>query len=287
MTRRRLGKTEFQISPVVYGGIVSMEDGQKSSNRYVSYAVDAGINYFDVAPSYGDAEEKLGNSLKPYRKDVYLACKTGMRDAKNAQIEMEKSLKLLHTDYFDVYQLHSLTTKEDLDIAFGEGGIMDLLVKAKQSGIIRNISFSAHDEDVALQAMSMFDFSTVLFPLNWGTGLGKGFGNCLVKKAKELDMGILGMKTLIHRAWINEEEKNTSGFTKSWCKPITDNDKLAIAAMKYTLGLGADTLVPPGNFENFLFVVKNIEECLKNPITTEDLTYLQSELRKIDGRFFF
>lgn len=287
MIRRRLGKTEFLISPVVYGGIISMEDGQENSDRYVSSAIDSGINYFDVAPSYGDAQEKLGNSLRPYRGDVYLACKTGMRDAKSAQVEMEKSFKLLHTDYFDVYQLHSLTTEEDIDIAFGEGGIMDFLVNAKAQGKIRNISFSAHNEEIALKAISMFDFSTVLFPLNWGTSLGKGFGNTLVKKAKELDMGILGMKTLIHRAWIDDSEKISSGFTKSWCKPIIGNDKLSLAAMKYTLSLGADTLVPPGNFENFSFILKNIDECLKNPLNADDLEYLKSELVKIDGRFFF
>ena len=89
MKYRTLGNTGFNVSAVSYGGIVSMEDGQEASNRYVSWAIDQGINYFDVAPTYGDAQEKLGASLKPYRKDVYLACKTAQRLHKDAKIELE------------------------------------------------------------------------------------------------------------------------------------------------------------------------------------------------------
>ena len=101
MIKRKFGNTGFDITPVVYGGIVSMEDGQDASDKYVSWAIDHGINYFDVAPSYGDAQEKLGNSLIPYRKKIHLACKTGCRMRVDAQKEFEESFRLLHTDYFD------------------------------------------------------------------------------------------------------------------------------------------------------------------------------------------
>jgi aryl-alcohol dehydrogenase-like predicted oxidoreductase len=116
MIYRSLGNTGYQVSAVVYGGIVSMRDGQTNSDRYVAWAIEQGINYFDVAPTYGDAQEKLGQSLIPYRKDVYLACKTKQRLREGAEKEMKESLRLLHTDHFDVYQMHELPTKEDLDI---------------------------------------------------------------------------------------------------------------------------------------------------------------------------
>ena len=79
MKKRKLGNTGYEISPVIYGGIVSMNDGQANSDQYVSWAIEHGINYFDIAPSYGDAQEKLGNSLRSYRSKVYLACKTAQR----------------------------------------------------------------------------------------------------------------------------------------------------------------------------------------------------------------
>ena len=117
MQYRRFGKTGIEISAVAYGGIVSMDDGQAASDRYVAWAIDQGVNYFDVAPTYGDAEEKLGNSLKLYRNQVHLACKTAERMRAQAEKELATSHKLLHTDHFDVYQLHAIASMEDVEKA--------------------------------------------------------------------------------------------------------------------------------------------------------------------------
>ena len=68
MEKHILGKTGYEITPVSYGGIVSMRDGQRQSDHHVAWAIERGINYFDVAPTYDDAQEKLGCSLEPYRK---------------------------------------------------------------------------------------------------------------------------------------------------------------------------------------------------------------------------
>lgn len=287
MQRRNLGNTGYEISPVVYGGIVSMEDGQEASDRYVEYAIKKGINYFDVAPTYGDAQEKLGNSLKSYRNHIYLACKTNCRLAEDGKRELEESFDLLHTDYFDVYQMHGLVSMEELDTAFSKGGVMETMFKAKEEGSLKKLGITCHSEEVALEALKRYDFDTVLFPLNWGINLGKNFGTRIASAAKEKNIGLLGMKTLIHRAWINEEERIHSSFPKSWCKPISDHEALGIAAIKYTLSMGADAVVPPGNFESFSFVVEHIDECLNNPLSDEERTLLNKELRKIDGQYFF
>lgn len=287
MIKRRLGNTGYEIAPVVYGGIVSMSDGQDASDRYVEYAVNKGINYFDVAPSYGDAQEKLGNSLKPYRKDIYLACKTNKRMAEEGKRELDESLNLLHTDYLDNYQMHGLASLEEVETAFGKDGVMDIMIRAKEEGIVRRLGITCHSEEAALKALDLYDFDTVLFPLNWGLNMGKDFGSRISRTAKERGIGLLGMKTLIHRAWINDDEKHQSRFLKSWCKPISENEELGIAAIKYTLSLGADAVVPPGNFESFSFVVEHIEECLANPLNEADRELLKKELVKIDGRYFF
>ncbi|PRR82033.1 aldo/keto reductase [Clostridium vincentii] len=288
MDKRKFGNTGFEITPVVYGGIVSMRDGQEASDQYVSWAIDRGINYFDVAPTYEDAQEKLGISLMPYRKNIHLACKTGCRMKVDAQKEFEKSFSLLHTDYFDVYQMHALKKEEDVDKAFGVGGVMEMMVKAKERGLVRNLGITCHNEAVALKAMSLYDFDTVLFPLNWHMNIGHDMGTQLCKTAKEKGMGLLGMKELIERAWFNPDERENSTFQKSWCKPIDlENKELRLAAMKYTLSLGVDTLIPPGDFTNFSFVVENIEECLKNPLTEADLTFLKQYYEKVKDHPFF
>ncbi len=288
MQKVTLGKTGYQVSAVVYGGIISTSEGQQASDRYVSWAIDRGINYFDVAPSYGDAEEKLGQSLRPYRRDVYLACKTTERRREAAEKEIMSSLKLLQTDYFDNFQVHSVTTPEDIETAFGPGGTMELLLELKQKGVLRKIGFSAHSEYAALELMKRYDFDTALFSMNYLLDMGQGIGRDLAKLKKEKGFGLLGMKSIIERAWDNEQERQKSDYPKSWCKPFGLSDKdLRVAAMKYALNLGADVLVPPGNYENFKFMVEHIDEVLKHPLGDQDRALLLARFEQVRDKPFF
>ena len=288
MEKRILGKTGYAVTPVVYGGIVSMRDGQDTSDRYVSWAVDRGINYFDVAPSYGDAQEKLGNSLLPYRKGVYLACKTQKRTAAEAKQELLQSMELLHTDYFDVYQLHALSSRADVEAAFAPGGVMETVEWGRREGIIRRVGITAHSETAALDALSRYDFDTVLFPFNWSLHMAFGNGENLMKTAKARNMGVLAMKAFIERAWNEPGEREHSRFPKSWCKPIdTEDTAFLLAAMRYALSLGADTLVPPGNFETFSFAVRHIDEALARPLSDGERAFLAQKLETVKDRLFF
>lgn len=288
MQYRKFGRTGFEISAVSYGGIVSMDDGQAASDRYVAWAIDQGVNYFDVAPSYGDAEEKLGNSLVPYRNKVHLACKTGQRMRDEAEKELLQSQKLLHSDHFDVYQLHAIASMEDVEKAFGPGGVMELVSTLKQRGIAANVGITAHNEDAALKCLELYDFDTVLFPFNWFMNMEHGMGSRLIKAAKERNMGVLCMKAFIERKWDSEEERAASAFPKSWCKPIDVEDTaFGTAAMKYALSLGVDTLIPPGNYASFSFAVDHIDECLNNPLTDAERKFLEEKLQLVRGKEFF
>ncbi|MHC1786783.1 MAG: aldo/keto reductase [Christensenellales bacterium] len=288
MQKRQLGRTGYQVSAVIYGGIVSGGEGQPASDRYVGWAIDHGINYFDVAPTYGDAEERLGSSLKPYRHEVYLACKTMERRREGAKRDIERSMALLHTDYFDVFQLHAMTTPEDIEVAFGPGGTMELLRDLKQKGVLRKVSFSAHNERAALELLKRYPFDTVLFPMNFALDMDQGIGRDLAALKKEKGFGLLGMKSIIERAWVDEKERENSPYPKSWCKPfgITDRD-LRLAAMKYTLAMGSDVLVPPGNYESFKFMVDHIDEALAGPPSQAEEAMLAERLKLVRDRPFF
>ena len=284
--KRKLGNTGYEVFPIAYGGIVSMKDGQLPSDRYVAQAIEQGVNYFDVAPAYGDAEEKLGNSLRPYRKQVYLACKTAKRIKKDAELEMQNSMKTLYTDYFDIYQMHALSTMEELETAFAPGGVMELMVKMKEQGYARKLGITCHSEEVALKAIALYPFDTVLFPFNWHMHMAHGMGGRLMQVAKERGMGVLAMKQLVERSWLEGESRDE--FPKSWCKPISATDPaLRIAAMKYALEMGADILVPPGNFECFFFEVAHIEECLREPLADAERHLLQDRLEIVKEYPFF
>ena len=279
-----LGHTGINVSAVVFGGIINRDETQGDANGNVAEAVAAGINYFDVAPSYGNSQERLGPALAPYRADVHLACKTMARDAKGAKAEMEESLRLLQTDYFDVYQLHALSTDADLDEAFGPGGAMETLVRAKQAGIIRHVGFSAHNEDVALRALTLYPFETVLFPMNWALGINRGWGDRLSALVQERGIGLLALKTLVRRKWREGEERV---YPKSWCQPIYGNEALGLAAMKYAVLKGANTLVPPGDTEHLGFMLNNIGRAYSEPLTEEERALLHSEAILVQDELIF
>ncbi|MFA6455766.1 MAG: aldo/keto reductase [Bacteroidota bacterium] len=288
MLKRILGKTGFEIFPVVYGGIVSMRDGQDASDTSVSWAIERGINYFDVAPTYEDAEEKLGNSLRPYRKNIFVACKTRHRMKTDAEQELHRSLSLLHTDHFDVYQLHAITTQEDIDQAFGPNGAMELLVKAKQEGKVRSLGITAHSEAMAMKAISLYEFDTIMYPTNYLMHMRNEMGTSVCAEAKKQGMGILSIKSLVHRRWKDENEKNSSRFPKSWVKPIdVQNKAFAIAALKYSLHMGADAIIPPGDFKNFSFTVDVIREVIETPLQEEEMKLLKEEFSLVKDFPFF
>lgn len=299
MQYRKLGKTGYNVSAVSYGGIVSAffydnvnypQFQQSDSDRYVAWAIEQGVNYFDVAPSYGDAQLRLGESLIPYRKNVYLAVKTGCRDYKGAEAEMRRSLELLHTDCFDTYQMHALSTMEDLEKAFAPDGCMKLFDEMKQKGIARRIGFTAHSEKVALEALKRYDFDSVLFPFNWHMNMEHGMGSTLAKTCLEKNVGLLCMKSMIERAWDDSRDVEArKKYPKSWCKPIDveADPELLLAAMKYALSLGVNTLVPPGNFDHFRFAVEHIDEAIAHPLTSDDLALLKARLADVRYAPFF
>ncbi|MBR1708081.1 MAG: aldo/keto reductase [Clostridia bacterium] len=298
MKQNILGRTGLQVSAIAYGGIVSTMsdyanytysgDGQQASDDYVEYALDAGINYFDVAPKYGDAQEKLGNSLRGVREHITLACKTGCRDYDSAARDAEKSLRLLHTDHFDIYQLHALHNEDDVERAFASNGVMRLMEELRKSGTARFLGITAHSESAALKALELFDFDTVLFPTNWQMSMAIGYGSQVIRKAKERNMGILGMKSMIERGFGPGDDGARKRWPKSWCKPFDPEtqSQLLLAAMKYARFMNPDTLIPAGDIEHFRFAVQHADEIWNDPFSDQERALLEAHLPEVKDRLF-
>lgn len=242
MQRRTLGKTGLEVSIIAFGGIVVMDATPDEAQRSVGEAVARGVNYFDVAPSYGDAEIKLGPALEPYRSQVHLACKTGQRDKAGAAAELRQSLQNLRTDHFDVYQLHALSTMADLEQAAGPGGALEAFVEAREAGLARYLGFSAHSSEVALEAMRRFDFDTVLFPINYVLYHEANFGPAVIKAAQERNMGRLALKAMARTNWAEGEPRTAK---KCWYKPLTDRHEAELA-LRFTLSEPLSIAIPPG-----------------------------------------
>lgn len=283
----KFGRTGLMISPVVYGAIINMNETPEQTSAYVKEAIDAGINYFDVAPSYGDAQALLGPALEPYRKDVVLACKTTERTAEGSKKELLESLEALRTDHFDVYQVHSLSSMEDVETIFGPGGAMETFRWAKEEGLARFIGMSIHNEEAALKALELYDFDTLMFPMNWAIGLRTGWGDKISENAAANDRGLLAIKSQAHRMWDEGEERT---YPKAWCRPFNtegDDVPLAIAAMKYAIHKGAHTLVPTGDIDHFRFMLKHIDQVKNEPMTDAEWDLLNLEAVQVGDRLIF
>ena len=248
LPRRPLGRTGENLSVIGFGGIVVMGKEQRHADRSVARAVEEyGINYFDVAPSYGDAEERLGPALEPYRKRCFLACKTTEDTAGGAGRELHDSLRRMRTDYFDLYQLHALKSLEEVETIFGPKGAMETFLKAREEGKIRFLGFSAHSAEAAISAMERFDFDTILFPVNYAMWTRGNFGPEVIARAREKGMGILSLKTLCRGKWPEGVERT---HPPCWYQPVTDPGEMDLA-LSFAFSRGATAVLPPGNEELF------------------------------------
>ncbi|MFO7979619.1 MAG: aldo/keto reductase [Candidatus Aminicenantes bacterium] len=279
--QRKLGKTGEKLSIIGLGGMTlkGMEPGH--AHKVVGQAVERGINYFDVAPTYGDAELKMGPALKPFkREELFIACKTQERDQKGAEEELHRSLKRMETPYFDLYQLHAIADVEkDVKMALSSKGAIQTFIKAREQGLIKYLGFSAHSDEAALYAMRNFDFDTILYPVNFCCHFQGNFDQEVLKEAKNKKMGILAIKSLAKQRW--GEKANREQYPKCWYEPVTD-PYLGQKALNWTLSQGVTAAVPPSN-ENLFKLASILGPHVRNIdlAETEELKELSKSLMPI------
>jgi len=245
---RRPYKDGIELSILAFGGIVVCGLSQEEASWRVASAYDHGVNYFDCAPSYfdGEAETKLGEALRPYRANVFLAEKTMARDAKGAREELERTLRRFHTDHVDLYQFHAVGGMEDVDGILAPGGAAEAFVAARKEGKARYLGFSAHHAPAALRLMEALDLDSVLFPVNVNAWENGGFGPQILEKAKGKGMARLALKALALGWWPAEIKESDRKYPKCWYQPIDDRD-MARLAMRFTLNQDVTAAVPPGD----------------------------------------
>lgn len=266
MIPKRLYKNGVKLSIIGFGGMIVVGHEQVEANQIVTQTIDRGVNYFDVAPEYGDgeAEEKLGVALQPYRNQVFLACKTLQRDAQGAQKELDRSLKRLRTDHFDLYQFHAVTTMEDVNRIFASDGAIQTYITAREQGKFRFIGFSAHSVEAALAMMDRFDFDSILFPINFVCYAQGGFGPQVLQRAKEKGVARLALKALAHHPWPEGADRE---YPKCWYQPVDDR-KLALQALRFTLSEDVTATVAPSDVRLFRLVLELASSL--HPLTKEE-----------------
>jgi aryl-alcohol dehydrogenase-like predicted oxidoreductase len=279
--KRRLGETGVDLSIIALGGIVVMDTEQPFANNIVAEAFDRGINYFDVAPEYGNAQQILGPAVEPYRKRSFLACKTLMRDKEGAASDLEDSLRKLRTDHVDLYQFHAVTTKEDVEKIFGPNGAMETFQAARKAGKVRFIGFSAHSVENAFSMLDHYDFDTILFPINFVLFSQANFGPQVLARAHEKGMGILALKSMAKTTW-PEAERKSHPEPKCWYQPAALPEEAALG-LRWTLSHPITAAVPPGD-EKYFRLAMDVAQKFQ-PIKPEEEQALLARAQGIEPIF--
>jgi aryl-alcohol dehydrogenase-like predicted oxidoreductase len=282
MEKRRLGRTEHKSTLVSFGGACFYKISQKEADRTMKLLIEKGINHIDVAPEYGEAEERIGLWMKRYRAELFLACKTLMRTKRNAYSELHRSLKRLHTDYLNLYQLHSVDELSELETVLGPGGAMEAILEAKAQGILQFIGITSHRLDLIIRALELFDFDTIMFPFNFIFYADRGYRTRfekLMKIVQKRDIGVMVIKSIAKGNW---EEKYQSlpilrrPYT-TWYEPFETGDTIC-RAVNFVLSQKISTLVSASDAK-LLSLMIDAAECFSQ-IAKEEQNMLLTEGKK-------
>jgi predicted aldo/keto reductase-like oxidoreductase len=186
-----------------------------------------------VAAGYGDAELRLGPWMPRIRDRVFLATKTGTRDAEGAWAEINRSLERLQTDHLDLLQVHAVGDLEDLDRVTGDGGALQAVVRAREEGLTRAIGITGHGDGAPAthrEALRRFPFDTVLTPLNYVLAQNRGYLDdyeALVAEVQAQDAGLMIIKAAARRNWPEGGERTYT----TWYEPFDDSERITAAVV--------------------------------------------------------
>jgi aryl-alcohol dehydrogenase-like predicted oxidoreductase len=281
--RRPLGKTGVDVPVLILGGVAGMKQAPTLSfhpAQLADFALDAGIDYFDTAPSYGDgqSESNYGEVLATRRKEVFLACKTGSRTYDGTLRSVEASLKRLRTDHLDLLQLHGVTAKEDFAKWDGPSGVLKAMQKLREEKVTRFLGVTGHESaETMRKAIELFDFDTILTTFN-PTVRRQPFRELVLPLAREKKMGILAIKVMgggFGSLAAGNPLKND--LATIWYHDQAPRQAEAGTLIRYVLGLPITAAVVGMNC--FAHVRSNVAAvCEKQPLTEGERKALEAHM---------
>jgi aryl-alcohol dehydrogenase-like predicted oxidoreductase len=270
MEKRRLGRLEHQSSVLIYGGAALSDVSQDVADRSIQQALDGGINHFDVAADYGEAELRLGPWMSETRDRIFLATKTGKRDRESAWREIHASLQRLQTDRVDLLQLHAIGDLGELNPATAPGGVLEAAVRAQEEGLAGAIGITGHGHQAPathLEALRRYPVATVLTPLNpvlWRDESYRGDYQALVDQVRREDVGLMTIKTVSRRNWPDGADQSYT----TWYEPYDDQARIT-AAVSWVLSHDEVTGIPTAGDVRLLGMLLEAEQNRVSPADAE------------------
>lgn len=227
MELRHFGRTGHMSTVAIFGAAAFWETAQTEADVTMERVIASGINHIDVAPSYGIAEERLGPWLARERKRFFVGCKTMERTREGAATQLRQSLQRLRIDSFDLYQIHAVTSLDDLDAATRPGGALEAIVEARAQGLTRHIGITGHGVNspaVFIEALHRFDFDSVLFPINFVQYANPDYrraSETLLQMCRDRDVGTMIIKSITRGPWGDRPHTHTT-----WYEPFTEAERI-------------------------------------------------------------
>ncbi len=232
--RAAFGRTGHESSRVVFGGAALSTMRQEAADRLLPVLLEAGVNHLDAAASYGDAELRMAPWLAAHPGEFFVATKTGDRSGDAARASLERSLERLGVDHVDLIQLHNLVEPDEWDVAFGPGGAVEALARARGEGLARFVGVTGHGlRIVRMHARSLerFDFDSVLFPYSYLLLQHDAYRadvEQLLAMCQERNVAVQTIKSVARRRWTDRDRHF------SWYEPLVDEAAIDRAA-RYVL----------------------------------------------------
>lgn len=230
------GRTGHESTRIIFGAAALSDVTQAEADSTLALLEEHGINHVDTAASYGDAELRLGPWLEHSRDTVFLATKTGEREAGPAYDEIRRSLERLRVDHVDLIQLHNLVDESEWETALGPGGALEAAVRARDEGLVRFIGVTGHGVTVArqhLRSLERFDFDSVLLPYNYPMMQNAQYAadfEELVARCHERNVAIQTIKAITKAPW--GDQPHTAA---TWYEPLREQGPIDMA-VSWVLG---------------------------------------------------
>jgi aryl-alcohol dehydrogenase-like predicted oxidoreductase len=217
MEKRRLGKTDMQVSVLGFGGAEIGFEGVAAdvAARLLADALDAGLNVIDTAECYVNSEELIGQVAAGRRKDFYLFTKCGHPGGMGTEDwskegilqSVQRSLKRLRTDRLDLVQLHSCS----LD-TLRKGEVIEALEEARRRGYTRYIGYSG-DGQAARYAIESGRFDVLQTSVSIADQEAL---DLTLPPARERDIGVIAKRPLANAVWRNPNKPDNAYYQPYW-----------------------------------------------------------------------
>lgn len=272
------GSTGHTSSRAIFGAAALGAMNQARADKTIAKVVEAGLNHFDVAASYGDAELRLAPWLKDNRQSIFLATKTGHRTYAKAREELHASLERMGVDQVDLIQMHNLTHENDWEVAMGPGGALEALIEARNEGLVRNIGVTGHGTyapAMHMRSLETYAFDSILVPYSYAMMCVPQYADdfeSLYQMCQARGVAMQTIKAIAARRWKDEDTEKKF----SWYRPITDAQ-----AMKRAIDF---VLVRDGLFVNTssdATLMDVVLECMAAPVQAVDVEALAADAQNL------